>query len=94
LWNGSDINRALENGDIVEAQKLIDKINAGYKKQESNTTAKTSVSNYWKPKYLASSGAERDKIARMLYSLKNNGKQMFSAKDLQKWVADANKSSK
>ena len=91
LWNGSDINRALENGDIVEAQKLIDKINAGYKKQESNTTAKTSVSNYWKPKYLASSGAERDKIARMLYSLKNNGKQMFSAKDLQKWVSDANK---
>ena len=91
IYNSSDINRALEKGNIEEAQKIIDKINAGYKSQESNSTAKSGVTSYWKPKYLAASGADRDAIARMLYKLKNNGKQMFSAKDLQKWVSDAKK---
>ena len=94
IYNSSDVNRALERGNIDEAQKVIDKINAGYKTQGSNSTAKSAVSNYWKPKYLSATGAERDRIARMLYKLKNNGKQMFSSKDLQKWVSDANKSKK
>ena len=94
IYNSSDVNRALEKGDISEAQKIIDKINKGYKEQESSSTAKSSVSSYWKPKYLAASGAERDRIARMLYKLKNNGKQMFSAKDLQKWVTDAKEAEK
>ena len=85
IYNSSDVNRALERGNIDEAQKVIDKINAGYKTQGSNSTAKSAVSNYWKPKYLSATGAERDRIARMLYKLKNNGKQMYSAKDIQKW---------
>lgn len=91
IYNSSDINRALEANDVKEAQILIDAINAGYAETDSNSTAKTLVTNYWKPKYLAAKGAERDRIAKMLYKLRNKGKQMFSASDLQKWVKDAQK---
>ena len=91
IYNSSDINRALEANDVKEAQILIDAINAGYAETDSNSTAKTLVTNYWKPKYLAAKGAERDRIAKMLYKLRNKGKQMFSAADLQKWVKDAQK---
>lgn len=91
VYNSSDINRSLEEGKINEAQQIIDAINAGYKAKDSKDTAKKMVSDYWKEKYLAASGAERDQIARMLYKLRNNGKQMFSSSDLQKWVQDAKK---
>lgn len=85
VYTSNDLNRMLEKGDIAKAQEIIDDINAAYSQAGSKTTAKDAVTRYWKPKYLAASGAERDRILRMLYSLKNNGKQMYSAKDIQKW---------
>ena len=85
VYTSNDLNRMLEKGDISKAQEIIDDINAAYSQAGSKTTAKDAVTRYWKPKYLAASGAERDRILRMLYSLKNNGKQMYSAKDIQKW---------
>lgn len=88
-YTSDDINRMLEKGKISEAQEMIDEVNAYYKKMDSKSTAKNVVTAYWKEKYLAATGADRDRIARMLYRLKNNGKQMFSSKDLQKWVSDA-----
>ena len=91
LYTSNDLNRALENGSIVKAQEIINDINEAYASVGSKTTAKDAVTDYWKPKYLAASGAERDKIARMLYRLKNNGQQMYSSKDLQRWAKDANK---
>lgn len=91
IYTSKDLNRTLEKGDIATAQEIIDNINAGYAKTGSNTTAKNAVTDYWKPKYLAATGSERDAIAKMLYKLKNKGKQMYSSKDLQKWVSDANK---
>ena len=91
IYTSKDLNRLLENGEIAKAQTIINEINSAYKDVGSNTTAKDAVSDYWKPKYLAATGAERDRIAKMLYRLKNNGKQMYSSKDLQKWVKDAKK---
>ena len=84
-YTSDDINRMLENGKITEAQDIIDEVNAKYKEMGSKTTAKNAVTAYWKPKYLAASGAERDKILKMLYKLKNNGQQMYSSKDIAKW---------
>lgn len=84
-YTSDDINRMLEKGKVTEAQDIIDEINAKYKEMGSKTTAKNAVTAYWKPKYLAASGAERDKILKMLYKLKNNGQQMYSSKDIAKW---------
>ena len=84
-YTSDDINRMLENGKVTEAQDIIDEINAKYKEMGSKTTAKNAVTAYWKPKYLAASGEERDKILKMLYKLKNNGQQMYSSKDIAKW---------
>lgn len=84
-YTSDDINRMLENGKVTEAQDIIDEVNAKYKEMGSKTTAKNAVTAYWKPKYLAASGAERDKILKMLYKLKNNGQQMYSSKDIAKW---------
>ena len=85
IYTGNDINRTLEKGDVQKAQQLIDEVNKSYAAMGSNTTAKNTITTYWKPKYLAASGAERDKILRMLYSLKSNGKQMYTAKEIAKW---------
>lgn len=85
IYTGNDINRTLEKGDISKAQQIIDDVNRSYAAMGSNTTAKNTITTYWKPKYLAASGAERDKILRMLYSLKSNGKQMYTAKEIAKW---------
>ena len=86
IYNSSDINRALEAGDIEEAQEIINTVNEGYKSKDSKSTAKTLVSDYWKPKYQAASSSERDQIMKMLYRLKNNGKQMFTADDFRAWA--------
>lgn len=85
IYTSNDLNRMLEKGDISKAQQIIDSINKSYAEVGSKTTAKNAVTDYWKPKYLAASGEERSRILQMLYKLKNNGKQMYSAKDIQKW---------
>ena len=84
-YTSDDINRMLEKGNINKAQEIINEVNDGYAEAGSNATAKSVITSYWKPKYLAASGKEKDEILKMLYKLKNNGKQMYSAKDIAKW---------
>ncbi len=85
VYTGNDINRTLEKGEVQKAQEMIDDVNKAYAAAGSNSTAKSTITTYWKPKYLAASGAERDRILRMLYSLRSNGKQMYTAKEIAKW---------
>lgn len=85
MYNTSDINRMLQSGKVSEAQKIINEMAEGYAKAGSKSTPKSSITEYWKPIYMKASLQEKEKIRVMLYKLVWNGKQMYSAKDFEKW---------
>ena len=85
LYTSDDLARCLNKGDISTAQKIIDSLDATYKEKGSKTTAKSAVTTILKPKYLAATGSEREQILKMIYKLKENGKQMYTSKEISKW---------
>ena len=85
VYNSGDINRMLKKGDIQIAQEIIDTIGDGYAEMGSSASPKTQITTYWKPIYQNASLAEKEEIRKMLYKLSYKGKQMYSAKDFDKW---------
>ena len=85
IYNGGDINRMLKKGDIATAQEIIDTMQDGYAEMGSSASPKTQITSYWKPIYQSASLQEKEDIRKMLYKLNYKGKQMYSAKDFDKW---------
>ena len=90
------MNSRLARGQVDEAQNVLDKvlqdkINSGKTEKEAVSSIRSSLTSKWKPLYLAATDAQRAEIAAKLLTLRANGDVLYTQKDLDKWVEDAEK---
>lgn len=83
-------------GQMDEAQDVLDKlvqnkIDSGKTAKEARSSIRSSLTNKWKPLYLAAEDAQRAEIASKLLALRVNGEALYTQKDLSKWVEDEKK---
>lgn len=90
------LNSRLMRGQMDEAQDVLDKlvqnkIDSGKTAKEARSSIRSSLTNKWKPLYLAAEDAQRAEIASKLLALRVNGEALYTQKDLSKWVEDEKK---
>ena len=93
---GKKANSRLARGDISGAQDAIDSIieskkEKGKEDSEIRSDVKSSLTTYWKKLYLAADDAQRKDIADMLKKLTCQGKALYTQKDIDNWVKQAEK---
>lgn len=94
VYKGSDVNDALERGDIEQAREIIKdivaaKVKNGKTKAEAYSSIKSSLSSYWKDIYLSASDSEKINIRKMLHSTKVYSSASEIVKLTRKWEKDS-----
>ena len=98
------MNAALENGDTKQASAIIEDllavkienyIAAGESKKDAETKAKSSIksslTSYWKDRYIAASPSEQVQIRRSLYATGVYDSVNDVIKMCNRWVTEARK---
>ena len=77
IYNGDDVNSALEYGDVDTALTIIDdlirtKVENGMDEKQAKASVKSSVTSYWKPLYKeAYKNKDDEEMKRIRYMLKD-----------------------
>lgn len=90
IFNMTYVNEALMNGDTEQALQMIDEIikvkkSNGKNEKESRAAVRTSLTSYWKPKYLDADSTQRNEIRKLLYKTGCYGTVTDLDKTLKKW---------
>ena len=94
VYTNSDVNDALERGDVTMAKEIINdivdaKVKSGKTESEAKSSIKSSITSYWKDIYLASSDSEKVNIRKILYSTKLYSTASEVVKLTRKWEKDS-----
>lgn len=94
VYKGSDVNDALEMGDIAKAKEIIKdivnaKVKSGKTEAQAKSSIKSSIASYWKPIYRSASNEEKIEIRKMLRRTGIYSSATEIVKLTRKWEQDS-----